>query len=458
MAYFWSAVQIVFSVVIALAVVYAIFRILIYLRVEGQSGLRVTVALGAAGLGLDIIGSSLFAVAFFLGFYIFAGFKSSTDLFLPPEEEFNDLFIPIIWSVFALKIVGNVLLILSRMRDSSLLVDWDDAPKEDIPSSSWRRVMVANQWNRILTIRAYNVPFTLLGVVMCLQGLHWRLLACPIPELSLVDVGCEYFILRLELISYVWFVLIVVQWIWFEFIYWNFMGDPFLRFVNSCVSSNVSWLMRLSDFHGYYIHGRTTNLGATDPDEDTDKRKSRKDGTTRASLVESEFRVFETFFEKEMTIELQNHVDNMLIQAGAPSVVSARQHLAGDMPRAAHRTYKGVNTFLWRFFDRDSDFLYVIQEESLIQQALGLAPTVIEDSIFSVIRPAGFKNGLLYGLGWRLQLLYLVIFIALEDATDSPCVTAAVIFVLDRIIVKVFETMGRANLSKKSFLDDRLVL
>jgi hypothetical protein len=86
MAYFWSAVQIIFSVVISLAIVYAIFRVAMYVRVEGQAGLHPSIMLGAAGLGLDIVGSSLFAVVFFLGFYIFAGFKSGSDLLLPPEE------------------------------------------------------------------------------------------------------------------------------------------------------------------------------------------------------------------------------------------------------------------------------------------------------------------------------------------------------------------------------------
>ena len=139
--------------------------------------------------------------------------------------------------------------------------------------------------------------------------------------------------------------------------------------------------------------------------------------------------------------------------------MSLKPHVAGDIPHAAYETNEEVNEFLKDFFSKESrDHKYVVQPESCLQQFVGYPPTVIEESVLTTVKDWMYKKALLGGIEWRLQLFYLVLFVCLLIPTSSPCIPAIVVYVVDAIIVKIFNTIGRANLSKKTLLDDRFFL
>jgi hypothetical protein len=91
---FWSVVQILFSVVLSLSLFYIIFKIILYMRVDGQDGCSTSVILGCLGLVLDIVASALFLIAFCLGFYLFFAFKATASFDFPPEENMNAYLLP----------------------------------------------------------------------------------------------------------------------------------------------------------------------------------------------------------------------------------------------------------------------------------------------------------------------------------------------------------------------------
>jgi hypothetical protein len=139
-------------------------------------------------------------------------------------------------------------------------------------------------------------------------------------------------------------------------------------------------------------------------------------------------------------------------------VFGLRPHLAGNIPNTVFAASKHVNDFLGKFFTRKSLFLFAVQPESMVQQIVGFPLTVIADSVLAVVRPSSYRYCLLSKLEWRLQFWYLVVIVCIENATGSAAIAAVLVYLLDALIVKWVQTAGRANLSRKSLLDDRLYL
>ena len=461
---FWEGVTIVFSIVLALGLVYAVFRVVLHARMYGQDGPNLAAVFGSLGLFFDIIGSCLFVICFAIGLYIFIFFKWAAPgaaLMLPPEDEFDSKLIPILWVIFAMKLIGNVILLCLQSGMNMFVVDWEVPKKEDIPVSAWRRIMVANQWNRILTVRCYNVPFTLLALVFMLQGFDLTLLATPIPSSSLIDMDKLYLVLEFAVISFLWLLLVFVEWIFTSFIYWKILGDPFVNFVDLCATSNISVLIKMSQFHGYYLHGKSVHASA-DPNMSQLQKQLKDEKNNLVPLrglnPNAEHQVFETYFSITFRQAFFDLYNAMLAQTWSPSVVGCKQHLAGDIPKAAYAAYKELNEFLTRFFDKESEYKYMIQHDSCLQRTLGLIPTVLDDSILTVVKDDSFKSSLLAGIQGRLQFFYLVVFLCIESLTHQPCISAIVVYLIDVIVLKIYNTFGRANLSRKSLLDDRFFL
>ncbi|OHT06036.1 hypothetical protein TRFO_05677 [Tritrichomonas foetus] len=460
---FWNALTIVFSISVALGFVYICFKLFMFLRTHATDGANFSFIMGVLGYIFDIVGTVLFVVAFAFAVYVFIFFKFQSAVFicLPPEEDFKIL-VPILWTTLALKFVGMVFLIIMKSSTNVFIIDWENPKEKDIPVSSWRRIMVANEWNRILTVRQYSMPFTVLTMAFIIGGFNLNLLSTPIPSTKLIDMDKEYLILRFAFTSFVWLLLVLVEFIWCRFIFWPLFGNPFLNFVDLCSTSNISVLIRMSSFQGYYIHGRNTHGRA---DEELNELRKQLDAEKkgqaqhRGILPDTPNQVFQTFFAPEFRHQLNDLYDSQLAQTGAPSVLSIRPHVAGDIPHAAYETNQEVNDFLRDFFSKKStDHSFVIQPESCSQELINSAPTVIEESVLTIVKDWMYKNALIGGIEWRLQLFYLVIFVCIGIPTNSPSISAIVVFIVDVIIVKIFNMMGRANLSKKSLLDDRFFL
>jgi meckelin len=437
---FWQIVTIVFSVFIALSLVYTGFHILMHIRRFGQDSSDAATILGGFGFFFDIMGSVIFSVTFVVSIYVFIGFKfvtGSGHLFVPRREDFERLLTPMLWTIFTLKVVGTALLLFLQTRVEVFFIDWEELDDKDMSVSNWRRILVANQWARLVTRRCYNVGLTVLAVAFFLDGLQWKLLATPVPDISLVSYDHEYLILTFALTSVIWLVAIGLQWFWNEVVLAFVAGNTMWNFVNLCVSTNVSVYFRWCPFYGGYIHGRTS----TSQDAQIDQQNDR---------------VFQTYFTRDMRIELTNTINSMLAESGAPSVVGKARHLAGDMAKDSYVLAQNVNEFLRSFFERALEWEYIVQPASLFQEVLGIVPAVLEDSILTVVRRDGYREFLLGGLQWRLQLLYLVMFYCLLGVIGSAAISGLIVFVVDWFILKLFRIYTRGNLVRKTLLEDRL--
>lgn len=460
---FWNAAQILIGVILALALVYFIYLIFMTLRYNGQGNFKLSVILTLVAHVLDTFGAAFFILTFAFALYVLVFFKwqKSGYFFLPPAEEF-ELLIPFIWTSFCCKAIAIILYIISMTSLDVFIIDWENPKEDEMPVSAWRKILVANEWNRVLTVRSYSTPFTLLVMIFILQGLDLQLMATPIPSTKLIDNGTTNSVLRFAFSSFIWLILMIVEGLWSNLIYWRFFGNPFLNFVDLCFTSNISTYIRISPFHGFYIHGRKFFPHADEDMETLEQnlQDEQRNLTPERGLVPgTSATVFETFFTTDLRLEFSDLYNAMLAQTGAPSVIGCKRHLAGDIPKETYETYKEVNKFMKDFLEKKSkNHNFIVQEQSIAQQMIGAIPTVVDDSVLSVVNDSKYKKSLLAGLEWKIALFYLIMFACIDVATESPCIAAFVVFIIDQILIKIVETMGRANLSRKTLLDDRFCL
>lgn len=459
---FWQAVIIVFCLCLAIGLVYYFVNIIMFIRTYAIDGLRSSVFVGIFGYFFDLMGTILFIVSFALSIYVFIFFKFQTSSFicLPEEDDFM-LLIPVLLVALGLKLIGVIFMIILKSSTNVFIIDWETPKEEDIPISGWRRIMVANEWNRILTVRHYNLPFTLLSMSFIIGGFDLNLLATPIPSTKLVEMDKEYFILRFAFYSFVWLLLILFQFLMSKFVLWRIFGDPFLNFIDLCSTSNISVFIRTCSYQGYYIHGKSPHLSA---DQDMKKLSSnlRKEGKKRASergLVEGKpDQVFETFLTDECRHQINDLYNSQVAQTGSPSVLNFKVHAAGDIPHAAYEVNEEVNEFLKNFFNNNSDHKFVVQPKNFLHYFFDIPPITVGESIFLIVNESRYNVSLVSGIEWKLQLFYLLIFVCVAMAISSPCIPSLIIFIIDFIIIKIFNLFGRSNLSKKTLLDDRFFL
>jgi hypothetical protein len=259
-------------------------------------------------------------------------------------------------------------------------------------------------------------------------------------------MGMQYLVLKFTVITILWLIVVGIQCLWTRFVASRLFGDPFESLVQLCSAANISILMKTSLFHGFYVNGREKE-SPTDTQEQAKPRPRVGD-----------YPVLETFFAKDPHLKFLDLSNNMLAQMGGLSAFGRYLHHNGDIPTIVTTVNARVNAFLVRLFAERSEYQIVIQPKSDLQQFIELVPTVINDSIFSVVRPRAFQDCLVGGLQWGLQLMYLVFFICFDWLTSSSCIAALIVYAIDLIVMRWFRAVGRANLLRKMLLDDHLFL
>jgi hypothetical protein len=419
----------------ALTLVYLAIRIFIQVTLYGQDDLGCSSLVVAMAILLSLIGGAFCLLVFCMSLYVFIGFKAG-KLLLPPDDEFDRYFIPFMWTAFAAQFVGNIFFLGLYSYFDFFVIDLDDEP-----SGFWRRLAVVNRWARLSIFRTCNVTFQLITVAFLVQGFDLMRLAARIPSMRLIDMGSDSLVMRMAVISVLWFLTMLVQFLWAHFVQNGLWGNPFIEFIETCKKLRISVYMRVSPFFGYFVQSR---LDLTE--------EYVAGGIGKSGLEE---RTFTTFFAADVRSEF-----NELLSSAAAEVGDAalhQPHFAGDAKNANETAYRKVNAFLRDLFD-ERTFDLAIQRESLMQQVLGLSPTVISTSVLTSTVPMRLQDFGLGGCEWNLLLLYLTVFVCLDSVTRSPGISGIVVYVIDAVFVRIYKSIVRANLARKGLLDDRLYI
>ena len=459
MTKFWDIALILLIIMIILILVAVIFRIFTFVKRHSGDGVSAYIILGIIRYIFDYFGNGLFLLVFGFAVYYWGFFKLQRQITtcLPPGEEFENL-IPMIWACFCFKFVACVLQIIMNTSTDMFLVDWETPHNDDQEISAWRRIMVANQWSTISTSRAYSIPFTLIVFLFIQIGFNVDLLASPIPDTTLIDTGISQPILRVGWTSFLFLCLAVVQFIWCEFIYWRFGGDPFLNFVDVCSTSNISVMVIESPQYGYYIHGRSVHAHCDETMPKLNQNLTKEAlgvAGTRGLLTDDKKQIYEVFYEHDFRQKFMQVYYSVQAQTGG----SLFKQTAATIPQACIGAYADLNKMLTRFFDlSQSEYRADVQVEvPFSQSVLGISPSTDEASVLAPAGDRDFHTVMLYGIQWSLYVFYVILFCGIDMHIHNPAIAAFVVYIVDLIVVLIFKIRSKANLARKSLLDNRFL-
>lgn len=136
--------------------------------------------------------------------------------------------------------------IIGQCRNSVILIDWERSKgQSNNQVSTWRKVLVANEFLSIQTSRKHNISFNLA-------------LLCFFVTFDDVHSDHANIALRFASTSFVWFLASGIQWLWRFLFYERWYNEPRgQRFVDLCTVCNISIFLLTESFKGHYIHGRS---------------------------------------------------------------------------------------------------------------------------------------------------------------------------------------------------------
>jgi meckelin len=452
----------IFPIILAVfAFLFAISRIVLISHVDGVYEYATPTIVRVLCVAFDTVAIYFWLVSAGFSCFQFVVFKWQKVLFwcMPPES-FPQFVLLRNFLITAL--AASILSVLLRVfciqtQSYVFFLDWESPRRDTIPISAWRRINVANEWSRVMSVRSYSIVFTLVVLVLILDGFHARLMANPVPTEELLDLGSSHFVLKYGLDSFLWLILIAAQYLWCHYIYWRLVGNPYFNFLDLCSMSNISVFITTSDAHGFYLHGRSVHSHA-----DVDMKKlsqslvDEQGGLVglRGLLAGQTEQVFECFFAREF----RQHFAALKTQITIQQRWFAQRNEAKEIPQAVLQSYQDVNKYLKTFFDRSApDNKFVVEETDMVQKFFGQPPQTSE-SRFTPIKDSTFKVALLAGAEWHMMLMYALLFAVIDWSTDAPAIAAFTVYIADFIIVWFYGRVARAFLARSALLDSRFIL
>lgn len=193
-------------------------------------------------------------------------------------------------------------------------IDWEQSkvqpsenfyePAKSSPVSVWRSIFMSNEWAAMQTYRNCNVYFTLLGVVILLEGASWKNLGTAKPSMQDLTDGVLNPILLFATDSICWLLLILGQKLFRFLLYDRFYRNKFNQFVDILSISNISLIVLDESRHGYYIHGRSVHATSDTTLEELNNclQREANDMVPRRGLLDTNQQTFEIFVTHEFRI------------------------------------------------------------------------------------------------------------------------------------------------------------
>ncbi|KAK8844985.1 Meckelin [Tritrichomonas musculus] len=448
------------SILAVFALIVIIARIIFIALSDGKYEDCVISFCKAIAFTFEVIGMYFFLVSFVFSatFLIFYKWQKSSFWCIPNNfEPFKAIKILIIISLICQFGAMLVRVFFVQLKNYFIIMDWETSDSDNTPVSAWRRINVSNELNRIVTIRSYNIPFTIISAIFILNGFNVEFLSTPIPTPALIDTGYSFWLLRFAVSALIWLILMAIQYLWFHYIYWRFYGNPYFNFLDICSTSNLSLFIVTSAAHGYYLHGKSVQGHS-----DADMKKlaqalvDEEEGLVGLRGIESNSpdQVFEVYFSNEFSLQISQMHE---------ALVNQHRHVrfrltANEISMDSLSLYSDINNFLKMFIEGTGDLKFSIQDPDLLQKITKIPPRIMTETIMNKIKEILYKRSLFAGVEWGLMISYLLIFCTIDMFLKSPAIAGFVVFCVDFLITNLYERLFRVNLAKTSLLDSRFLL
>ncbi|KAK8835081.1 Meckelin [Tritrichomonas musculus] len=460
MSSFWKQCLIIFIIFIVIAFIMWAVRCMIYTRYHKDDGTTIPYLFasftGYIGTALTII---TFIVTFFLLFVFFKWQKQGYRC-LPPESEFWYISI-IVWISFFLMLISSIISLILQSRANVVIIDWEPPHEEGAPVSAWRRIMIANEYNRILSRKSYSMSITLIFLLFILEGFDLTLLSSPVPRTELIDVGKTYKVLHFGFTTFLWILIMMVQYI-LNFIILKKIGNPYLNFIDLCATANCSVLIMNTMSQGHYIHGRSSHAH-TDVDMQTlvenMLQESRGNVGLRGLVPNSSDQVFHVYLENDFADVLRG-IPTQIIQGIDRKVLQGSAMTSKTRKEVEEMSaFNSLNKCLCRFFEAEEcPKTYVVQNSTLAEKIVGWGPQIEKDSVLTIQDDFSYRHSLLVGIEYTLNITYLLLFAGIEMETRSPAIAAFIVFIFDKIFMAAYSRKSRINFAKSAIIDFHYIL
>ncbi|GFR52700.1 hypothetical protein Agub_g15327 [Astrephomene gubernaculifera] len=482
--YAWQTILIVLEVVGAFpAMLLSIFRYIRKKREQADLDFLVYAGVCVADYGSFALAMALLVVSLY---YLILYKLQEEVLFLMLQD--SDLYNFKVTVILA--VVGQALGLLwtlwRQVRTDVFFIDWEKARKvlskegtreEPAPVSCWRMLMVANEFNELQTIRITTPAFTLLMMVMILEG------ANVISSGSVTPDAADYrdywgvtssIVLRFGVEAAFFLVLFLGQYLFKKRLYYPYVANPVTQFVDLMFLANISAIIFDDTHSGYYIHGRNQaqHSDTTLRDLNQELLKEEEGLTAQRGLIASAANprlADNQLFLMYVTDPIRKTYDAKMLQLVKQATNDARNRkgTVSTFLRGSGRQRENVLsaqqeiTLLFKQMVDDVERNHGSQvvEPTYFQSALELPPdNALHNPAFVHDYWETFTNTMFLGCEVRLYVFEALFFCAVDMALRNVAVSALLTFLMVRAVAYLRGSFGEDNLSQKTLVDRHFLI
>ncbi|XP_022100949.1 meckelin-like isoform X1 [Acanthaster planci] len=478
-----NALSTALGILSGIGVVWALVRSNAWRRRAGLIYIDIKTMFKFLFFSFGMLGDVFFVCLFGTTLYWLFFFKRQDLVYLVlPHKAQEVSFIWYLSFAFFCKSLDVLHLIVYQCLGDIFLIDWERSRGRVVQSSDpgnnkgsvapvsiWRTYFVANEWNELQEMRRSSVFFQMSAMLFFLEVIGMKNLTTMDPRSDVyVDpstyLGDPSRVLRFAVASGLYLLLSLLQWIFFAFIYERFIADSMRNFVDLCSMANISVFVLIDNTFGYYIHGRSVHgFADTDMKDMRDQLKREEDNLCgqRGLLPNSEQQTFEIL----LPLKFREQYNTILkpLDGVAARIDGTRGRPDAGRNQEAEKSiqaYQTMNRFLCTFLDhgiRDID--YIVKDKLLLEQILDMEFYDPADKGF-FFNDGGhaFNNALFHGNESTLQLFELLLFCIVDLMFTNFVLAAIVTYIGSLFLLKVRAAGGRANLAKKTLVDERFLI
>ena len=386
------------------------------------------------------------------------------------------VFVNMMWGYQFLYIID---MIWRQANADIFFLDWE--PQSDSKKgkhvSVWRTILVANEWSELMTVRRTSIEFTLFWIAFFLFGLGLDNNATHQPDLNNTEDGTINIVLRFANTTWWWAILSLAQWLWKICIAERYLGEPPEQvFVDFCTIAKISVLCLEGEYDGYYLHCRSPHPYSDGSMEElVDMLHYEESGlTTDRSLSggPAEVQSFNIYVSGEWRLKYDEIYSNMTSLSTVNEVLSSGRILnrnnimarffgpTAQPTKQSMSAWKKMTKFLQDFVENEAKRT-IITNQSFLEKLLLQPPALAISNQPSIFIPdPHFQYCRLLFLGRETDLLlfniltYSVVDLWFSNTAASILIT----YLLNLAITWFRQSLGQANIAKKTLIDERFLI
>ncbi len=507
---FWARIKTVLGFISAMSIVICILRIYHWVArnkspVEDRAAALNTVELMSQSIlifchTVSMIG---FPFIFTICLFFFIFFKLQEDIFimLPSDLEYYGIdneyffFSVSIHIIFWFETIYILYLIYKQCNVNIFFIDWERPKDRFSEVSSWRMIMVINEWNKLQCKRNISIEFNLLAIAFFMIGLDmYGKTSSSQPDFESHPNSNINIVLRFASNSFFFLLLSLIQLVWRRFLERFVKEAKVQRFVDLSTVAKISLFITDERFHGYYLHCRSPYEQADCSMEEICQQISKEekyiihDRGLHAPNAPPDCQSYEfimtSIFVKQLErgFAMRDHHERKSRNSSSSSSLHRQPNEIhndaltttnengrdnNDLERTS-LIRREISEFLKSFIDQSpypstDGLVYMVRERQFVERIFGVSnPSKEQESKCSFYADThnnsfSFLKTTFIGIEVDLLLHDIMVYNIIDLLWNSPSLSCLVTYLIHLIRNFLRSYFGRRNLSHRSLVDERFI-